>query len=124
MLAVNIRSQTLDAATRNIGSLKREIERVKRTDEGRLRQEYQRLVQVSCWQLDARHAGRRRGDAANWLCVAGHTFSCLCRPSNVLGPARCCRACKRRVCCRRIRGGVAMAMRSSGWPTPPCLRIL
>ena len=45
--AVNLRQQTLDAATRNIGSLKREIERVKQTDAGRLRQEYQRLVQVS-----------------------------------------------------------------------------
>ncbi len=43
---MNIRQQTLDTAQRNIGALKRELERVKRTDEGRLRQEYQRLVQV------------------------------------------------------------------------------
>jgi hypothetical protein len=44
--AVDLRQQTLDAATRNIATLKREIERVKQTDAGRLRQEYQRLVQV------------------------------------------------------------------------------
>ncbi|KAI3435700.1 hypothetical protein D9Q98_001758 [Chlorella vulgaris] len=68
-LSVNIRSQTLDAATRNIGSLKREIERVKRTDEGRLRQEYQRLVQglqaQGVLQEDARGGGD--GDAQQWL---------------------------------------------------------
>jgi DNA excision repair protein ERCC-2 len=50
---VNLRQQTLDAATRNISTLKREIERVKQTDAGRLRSEYQRLVQV-------RPAGVRR----------------------------------------------------------------
>ncbi len=44
--AVNVRQQTLDAASRNIQTLKREIERTKQTDAGRLRAEYQRLVQV------------------------------------------------------------------------------
>lgn len=43
---VNLRQQTLDAASRNIQTLKREIERTKQTDAGRLRAEYQRLVQV------------------------------------------------------------------------------
>lgn len=44
-LSVNIRQQTLDAAGRNIAGLKREIERVKQTDAGKLRQEYHRLVE-------------------------------------------------------------------------------
>ena len=44
--SVNLRQQTLDAAGRNIASLKRDIERVKQTDAGRLRAEYQRLVEV------------------------------------------------------------------------------
>lgn len=61
--AVNLRQQTLDAAGRNIATLKREVERVKQTDAGRLRQEYQRLVSVReaaagwewvvCWMLEA-----------------------------------------------------------------------
>ena len=44
-LSVNIRSQTLDSAARNIGALNRAVDRAKATDEGRLRAEYNRLVQ-------------------------------------------------------------------------------
>ena len=43
-LSVNLRQQTLDAASRNIGRLKAAIERVKATDADRLRDEYNRLV--------------------------------------------------------------------------------
>ena len=50
---MNLRQQTLDAASRNIQTLKREIERTKQTDAGRLRAEYQRLVQVG-WQRGVR----------------------------------------------------------------------
>ncbi len=42
--AVNLRQQTLDSAGRNIATLRREIERVKETDAGRLKAEYQRLL--------------------------------------------------------------------------------
>ncbi len=66
---VNLRQQTLDAATRNIGSLKREIERVKETDAGRLRQEYQRLVQVM-----VRRAGL--GWAGLGACIAWREGGC------------------------------------------------
>ena len=41
---MNIRQQTLDAATRNIGRLRSAIDRVKATDANRLRDEYNRLV--------------------------------------------------------------------------------
>ena len=41
---MNLRQQTLDAASRNIGRLKAAIERVKATDADRLRDEYNRLV--------------------------------------------------------------------------------
>jgi DNA excision repair protein ERCC-2 len=44
-LSVNIRAQTLETATRNIGALSQKVERAKATDEGRLRAEYDRLVQ-------------------------------------------------------------------------------
>ncbi|KAK2079810.1 hypothetical protein QBZ16_002205 [Prototheca wickerhamii] len=43
-LSVELRSQLLDAAGRNLGRLRREIDRVKQTDAERLRREYQRLV--------------------------------------------------------------------------------
>lgn len=43
-LSVNLRQQTLDAAGRNLASLRREIDRVKQTDAERLKQEYSRLV--------------------------------------------------------------------------------
>jgi DNA excision repair protein ERCC-2 len=43
-LSVNVRRQTLDAASRNVSSLANKIERAKQTDERRLREEYQRLV--------------------------------------------------------------------------------
>ena len=43
-LSVNLRQQTLDAASRNIGRLRAAIERVKATDADRLRNEYNRLV--------------------------------------------------------------------------------
>lgn len=42
---MELRSQTLDAAGRNIARLRSEIERVKSVDAERLRREYQRLVQ-------------------------------------------------------------------------------
>ena len=42
--SVTLRQQTLDAATRNLGSLRREIDRVKEVDAGRLQAEYRRLV--------------------------------------------------------------------------------
>ena len=41
---MNIRQQTLDAASRNIGRLRAAIDRVKATDANRLRDEYNRLV--------------------------------------------------------------------------------
>ena len=57
---MHIRQQTLDGASRNITSLKREIERVKATDADRLRREYSRLVQGlasqvgwAVWQVQA-----------------------------------------------------------------------
>lgn len=43
-LSVNLRQNTLDAASRNIGRLRSAIERVKATDADRLRNEYSRLV--------------------------------------------------------------------------------
>jgi len=43
-LSVNVRRQTLDVASRNVSSLANKIERAKQTDERRLREEYQRLV--------------------------------------------------------------------------------
>ncbi len=43
-LSVNLRPQTLDGATRNIGALNRAVSRAKQTDERRLRAEYDRLV--------------------------------------------------------------------------------
>ncbi|MEW5309782.1 MAG: hypothetical protein WDW38_001642 [Sanguina aurantia] len=43
-LSVNLRSQTLDAASRNIGRLNAAIRRVKETDANRLRVEYEKLV--------------------------------------------------------------------------------
>mmetsp|Transcript_5423 Transcript_5423/g.11986 ORF Transcript_5423/g.11986 Transcript_5423/m.11986 type:complete len:760 (+) Transcript_5423:301-2580(+) len=44
-LSVNLRQQTLDAAGRNLTRLSNAIRRMKETDEARLRNEYQRLVQ-------------------------------------------------------------------------------
>lgn len=41
---MNLRQRTLDAASRNLSGLRREIDRVKETDAERLRQEYRRLV--------------------------------------------------------------------------------
>ena len=43
-LSVNLRQQTLDGAGRNLGALRRRIERMKETDAERLREEYRRLV--------------------------------------------------------------------------------
>jgi len=43
-LSVNLRQQTLDAAGRNLASIRREIDRVKETDAERLKEEYRRLV--------------------------------------------------------------------------------
>lgn len=43
-LSVDLRQQTLDAAGRNIASLRRQVDRVKATDAQRLQAEYQRLV--------------------------------------------------------------------------------
>ncbi|KAL6748525.1 hypothetical protein V8C86DRAFT_1139607 [Haematococcus lacustris] len=44
-LSVNLRQQTLEAASRNLGRLDACIRQVKETDAGRLRDEYNRLVQ-------------------------------------------------------------------------------
>ncbi|KAL1547256.1 DNA helicase [Salvia divinorum] len=43
-LSVNVRTQTLDGASRNLSRMSQEIERLKATDAGRLRAEYNRLV--------------------------------------------------------------------------------
>jgi len=43
-LSVNLRTQTLDGAVRNIGRLKAQLERVKEVDRDRLRNEYNQLV--------------------------------------------------------------------------------
>ncbi|KAM7253928.1 hypothetical protein ACFE04_031610 [Oxalis oulophora] len=43
-LSVSVRRQTLEGATRNLTRIKQEIDRFKATDEGRLRAEYNRLV--------------------------------------------------------------------------------
>jgi len=58
-LSVSLRQQTLDAAGRNLGRLDAAIRRVKETDAGRLRDEYNRLVQglVAQGTLPARAAG-------------------------------------------------------------------
>lgn len=44
-LSVSVRSQTLEGATRNLSRMSQEIERLKATDAGRLRVEYNRLVE-------------------------------------------------------------------------------
>ncbi|PHT44375.1 TFIIH basal transcription factor complex helicase XPD subunit [Capsicum baccatum] len=44
-LSVSVRKQTLEGATRNLGRMSQEIERLKATDAGRLRAEYNRLVE-------------------------------------------------------------------------------
>lgn len=44
-LSVSIRKQTLDGATRNLNRIAQEIDRFKATDAGRLRDEYNRLVE-------------------------------------------------------------------------------
>ncbi|KAG0451464.1 hypothetical protein HPP92_026404 [Vanilla planifolia] len=44
-LSVSIRQQTLDGATRNLNRIAQEIDRFKATDAGRLRAEYNRLVE-------------------------------------------------------------------------------
>ncbi|XP_010278066.1 PREDICTED: DNA repair helicase XPD isoform X2 [Nelumbo nucifera] len=44
-LSVSIRTQTLEGATRNLSKMSQEIERLKATDAGRLRAEYNRLVE-------------------------------------------------------------------------------
>ncbi|KAK9086714.1 hypothetical protein Syun_029108 [Stephania yunnanensis] len=44
-LSVSVRQQTLDGALRNINRIEREIDRLKATDAGRLRAEYNRLVE-------------------------------------------------------------------------------
>uniref|UniRef100_A0A803NDK6 DNA 5'-3' helicase n=1 Tax=Chenopodium quinoa TaxID=63459 RepID=A0A803NDK6_CHEQI len=45
-LSVSVRRQTLEGATRNISRMSQEIERFKATDAGKLRAEYNRLVEV------------------------------------------------------------------------------
>lgn len=44
-LSVSVRKQTLDGATRNLNKMAQEIDRFKATDAGRLRSEYNRLVE-------------------------------------------------------------------------------
>uniref|UniRef100_A0A1D1YM86 DNA 5'-3' helicase n=1 Tax=Anthurium amnicola TaxID=1678845 RepID=A0A1D1YM86_9ARAE len=44
-LSVSVRRQTLDSATRNLTRMSQEIDRLKATDAGRLRAEYNRLVE-------------------------------------------------------------------------------
>ncbi|KAL6217389.1 hypothetical protein ACLB2K_010606 [Fragaria x ananassa] len=44
-LSVSVRRQTLEGARRNLSKMQQEIERFKATDAGRLRQEYNRLVE-------------------------------------------------------------------------------
>lgn len=60
--SVNLRQQTLEGAGRNIASLRREMERVKQTDAGRLRAEYGRLVEVGllCLAPSAQLGGKGR----------------------------------------------------------------
>lgn len=60
-LSVNIRQQTLDAASRNLGRLSAAIERSKATDAQRLREEYQRLVSGLALQ------GTLSRDTEGWL---------------------------------------------------------
>lgn len=56
-LSVNLRSQTLEAAGRNITSLSGKIERAKQTDARRLKEEYQRLVNGLAQQGVLRNGG-------------------------------------------------------------------
>lgn len=44
-LSVSVRRQTLEGATRNLTKMQQEIDRLKKTDAGRLRAEYNRLVE-------------------------------------------------------------------------------
>ncbi|XP_030545910.1 general transcription and DNA repair factor IIH helicase subunit XPD [Rhodamnia argentea] len=53
-LSVSVRRQTLEGATRNLHRMEQEIERFKATDEGRLRAEYQRLVEGLAQRGDLR----------------------------------------------------------------------
>lgn len=76
--AVNLRQQTLDSAGRNIATLRREIERVKETDAGRLKAEYQRLLSGLQAQgaLEQEDTQVRPGAATSlpdtaWACTPG-----------------------------------------------------
>lgn len=52
-LSVSVRKQTLEGATRNLRRMSQEIERLKATDAGRLRVEYNRLVEGLAQRLPA-----------------------------------------------------------------------
>ncbi|XP_075089982.1 general transcription and DNA repair factor IIH helicase subunit XPD-like [Nicotiana tabacum] len=52
-LSVSVRKQTLEGATRNLSRMSQEIERLKATDAGRLRAEYNRLVEGLAQRLPA-----------------------------------------------------------------------
>ncbi|KAH0663986.1 hypothetical protein KY284_028917 [Solanum tuberosum] len=52
-LSVSVRKQTLEGATRNLSRMSNEIERLKATDAGRLRVEYNRLVEGLAQRLPA-----------------------------------------------------------------------
>lgn len=67
-LSVNIRRQTLDSASRNVGALRREIEKAKATDAEKLKREYGRLVEGLASQSGALGAGEGQlRDPAPWL---------------------------------------------------------
>ncbi|XP_075105163.1 general transcription and DNA repair factor IIH helicase subunit XPD [Nicotiana tabacum] len=55
-LSVSVRKQTLEGATRNLSRMSQEIERLKATDAGRLRAEYNRLVEGLAQRLPAQDA--------------------------------------------------------------------
>ena len=126
--AVNLRMQTIDSAQRNISMLKREIERVKETDAGRLRQEYQRLLQA-------------RGDVlAVPIAVPSVQPSERCHPlvfrvacfyDRLILPCAalpvsavlCCRACNPRACCssqlrRSSSSSSSRGPKAAGGPSP------
>ena len=44
-MSVNFRTPTLEAASRNLGKITSELERMQQSDASRLRDEYERLVQ-------------------------------------------------------------------------------
>ena len=64
---MNLRQQTLDNASRNLHTLRRQIERVKETDAERLKEEYRRLVTGLANQGALPGVESGEVDASQWL---------------------------------------------------------